>query len=114
MTKDKDVAEKQRNESQKSAPAPVAANDLILPKLESLATKIEHLEKVENERNSKDDTKKKEQGDFDKNKIVEVEKLAESMQAMINQAQKQRKELDSQKETPPSLTQKPKTDNAKS
>ena len=70
---------------------------MILPKLEALASKIENLEKIEKDRSSKDTSSDKKEHkkeiDFDKSKIIEVQKLAESMQSMIQQAQKQRKEM---------------------
>ena len=56
---------------------------MILPKLEALASKIENLEKIEKDRSSKDTSSDKKEHkkeiDFDKSKIIEVQKLAESM-----------------------------------
>jgi len=75
MTNEKVAIDKTKKET--------ASGDLILPKLEALASKIENLEKIEKDRNTKDTSDKTVQMDFDKNKIVEVTKLAESMQQMI-------------------------------
>jgi len=72
MTNEKVAIDKTKKET--------ASGDLILPKLEALASKIENLEKIEKDRNTKDTSDKTVQMDFDKNKIVEVTKLAESMQ----------------------------------
>lgn len=58
MTNDKDI-EKSKKDSQKTQLEPFSATDMILPKLEMLAQKIENLEKIENDRNSKDSTKQK-------------------------------------------------------
>ena len=46
--------------------------------------------------------------DFDKSKIIEVQKLAESMQSMIQQAQQQRKEMEDakQKQSLPQVVKK--------
>jgi len=75
MTNEKVAIDKTKKET--------ASGDMILPKLEALASKIENLEKIEKDRNTKDTSDKTVQMDFDKNKIVEVTKLAESMQQMI-------------------------------